>query len=192
MLQQVILVLLRTMEIKENTMIKDWFGEAFEFTIGAEGGYVDNKNDPGGETNFGISKRSYPKEDIKGMTVERARELYYKDYWCPAYCEELVDINKPLTAMVIFDTSVHSGNANTRMLLQMAVGVKVDAMIGKYTKAAIELHKDMDLVEKVLEQRQKYYKMIISKNKKLKVFENGWANRLSLLKKKVNEISKNM
>ena len=173
-------------------MIKDWFGEAFEFTIGAEGGYVDNKNDPGGETNFGISKRSYPKEDIKGMTLERAREIFYKDFWCPAYCEELVDINKPLTAMVIFDTSVHSGNANTRMLLQMAVGVKVDAMIGKYTKAAIKLHKDMDLVEKVLEQRQKYYKMIISKHKKLKVFENGWANRLSLLKKKVNEISKNM
>jgi len=167
----------------------DWFGKAFDFTIGAEGGYVDNSSDPGGETNFGISKRSYPKEDIKGMIVERARGIYYKDYWLPTYCEELVDINKPLTAIVVFDTSVNCGNANTRMLLQMAVGVKADAMIGKHTKAAIELHKDMDLVEKVLEQRQKYYKLIISKNKKLKEFENGWYNRIALLKKKVNEIN---
>jgi lysozyme family protein len=36
------------------------FDEAFSRLLGHEGGYVDNPKDPGGETNWGISKRSYP------------------------------------------------------------------------------------------------------------------------------------
>jgi len=46
-----------------------------------EGGYVNHPDDPGGETNFGISKRSYPNEDIRNMTRERATVLYDRDYW---------------------------------------------------------------------------------------------------------------
>ncbi len=33
-------------------------------------------------TKFGISAASYPGEDIEGLTEERAREIYYKDFWC--------------------------------------------------------------------------------------------------------------
>jgi lysozyme family protein len=46
-----------------------------------EGGYVDDPDDPGGETNMGISKRSYPKQDIKNLTRDRAIEIYYEDFW---------------------------------------------------------------------------------------------------------------
>ena len=46
-----------------------------------EGGYVNDPADPGGETNMGISKRSYPHEDIKNLTRDRAIDLYYRDYW---------------------------------------------------------------------------------------------------------------
>jgi hypothetical protein len=46
-----------------------------------EGGYVDDPADPGGETNMGISKRSYPNEDIKNLTRDRAIEIYYRDFW---------------------------------------------------------------------------------------------------------------
>lgn len=44
------------------------FDAAFERLLGHEGGYVDNPRDPGGETKYGISRRSYPGEDIAGYS----------------------------------------------------------------------------------------------------------------------------
>lgn len=49
------------------------FDKAFELLIGHEGGYVNHPSDPGGETKYGISKRSYPREDIRNMTLARAK-----------------------------------------------------------------------------------------------------------------------
>jgi lysozyme family protein len=57
------------------------FNKAFEDVLGLEGGYVNNPHDPGGETKWGISKKRYPKEDIKNLSVERAKALYKRDYW---------------------------------------------------------------------------------------------------------------
>ena len=50
------------------------FETAFRFTLGHEGGYVDDPRDPGLETKYGISKRSYPAVDIKALTLEQAKE----------------------------------------------------------------------------------------------------------------------
>jgi len=36
------------------------FLKAVEMVLAHEGGYVNDPNDPGGETKYGISKRSYP------------------------------------------------------------------------------------------------------------------------------------
>lgn len=60
------------------------FITAVDFTLRWEGGYVFNASDPGGETNFGISKLSYPMLDIKNLTVEQAQAIYYMDYWLPS------------------------------------------------------------------------------------------------------------
>jgi lysozyme family protein len=46
-----------------------------------EGGYVDDPQDPGGETKYGISKRAYPNVDIKNLTRDGAITLYFYDYW---------------------------------------------------------------------------------------------------------------
>ena len=48
--------------------------------IEREGGYVNDPDDPGGETKFGISKRAYPHLDIKNLTEEHAADIYYNDY----------------------------------------------------------------------------------------------------------------
>ena len=81
------------------------FDAAFLKLLGHEGGYVNHKADPGGETNFGISKRSYPGEDIKGMTVERAKFIYHRDYWGPAGCDAVPDGLR----FDLFDMAVNSG-----------------------------------------------------------------------------------
>ena len=48
-----------------------------------EGGYVNDPDDPGGETKYGISKRSYPTLDIRDLTKDQAIAIYYRDFWLP-------------------------------------------------------------------------------------------------------------
>lgn len=63
------------------------FEEAVNLVLKHEGGYVNNPADPGGETNFGISKRAYPSLDIANLTQDDAKAIYQKDYWRP-YMEQ--------------------------------------------------------------------------------------------------------
>ena len=44
---------------------------------------MSTTKDPGGETKFGVTKRTYPLENIKAMTLERAKVLYLRDCWGP-------------------------------------------------------------------------------------------------------------
>ena len=173
-----------------------WF-EAFNFTIGAEigndwknGGYTNNPLDPGGETKYGICKRAHPNEDIKNLTIDRAKEIYYKNYWLPSYCQELIALNFPLTAIVLFDTSINCGCKTAKILLQKAIGVEADGMIGKQTVNGLKLYKDLDMCNRLLDRRKEYYDLIISKNIKLGVFKKGWYNRINNLRKKVEELNK--
>lgn len=168
----------------------DYWQKAFEFTIGSEGGYSNIKEDPGGETNYGICKRDWPLEDIKNLTIDRAKEIYYKNYWLPSNCAQLVTMVYPLTAMVLFDTGVNVGSRTSKKLLQKClIGIKPDGIIGSQTMKAITICDDLNLAEKMLSERQKYYNLIISKNSTLKKFKNGWTNRIALLSKKINELS---
>ena len=57
------------------------FDAAFDRLIWHEGGYANDPDDPGGETNWGISKRAYPNLVIKALTREQAREIYQRDFW---------------------------------------------------------------------------------------------------------------
>jgi hypothetical protein len=63
------------------TMYSSRFLKAFERIIYHEGGYANNASDLGGETKYGISKRSYPHLDIKNLTLDQARQIYYFDFW---------------------------------------------------------------------------------------------------------------
>ena len=81
------------------------FDTAFDKLIAHEGGYVDHPSDPGGATNFGISQRSYPGEDIRNMTLERAKLIYRRDFWGPAGCESVPEAIR----VDLFDMAVNSG-----------------------------------------------------------------------------------
>jgi len=52
--------------------VKDRFDDAFDWILQAEGGYVNDHYDPGGETKYGISKRAFPHLDIKNLTKKKA------------------------------------------------------------------------------------------------------------------------
>lgn len=74
-------------------------------------GYVNDPNDPGGETKYGISKRAYPLEDIKNLTLGRALTLYYRDYWYVARSESF-----PLNVCVL-DCAVNNGTKTAKQFL---------------------------------------------------------------------------
>jgi lysozyme family protein len=97
-----------------------------------EGGYVNHPRDPGGETNFGISKRAYPNENIRGMTRERAGYLYRRDYWNKVRGDDLPDG----LDLVAFDGAVNSGVSRGARWLQEALRVTADGQVGPVTIAA--------------------------------------------------------
>ena len=109
------------------------YDDAFERVIGHERGYVDDPDDPGGETKYGISKRSYPGEDIAGLTLDRAMEIYKRDYWDLCRCDELPDG----VDFLVFDAAVNSGVHRSVQWLQEAVGATMDGVLGPRTLAAV-------------------------------------------------------
>jgi len=81
------------------------FRTAIELVLKHEGGYTAGlAGDPGGETNFGISKRQYPKLDIKNLTKEAAIEIYRKDYWA----DWMGELDQQL-ANCLLDSAVNQG-----------------------------------------------------------------------------------
>lgn len=78
---------------------------------------------------FGISAASYPNEDIANLTIDRARELYKRDFWGPAGCDAIPDQLR----FDYFDMAVNSGPRNAVKTLQRAVGQVVDGAMGPKT-----------------------------------------------------------
>lgn len=117
-----------------------------------EGGYVNNKDDPGGETRYGISKRQYPCENIANLTLDRAKLLYRRDYWGPAGCDAVPDGVR----FDLFDTAVNSGVHTGVKLLQRAVGEVDDGVLGPHTLTAINSMPAARLVARFNAQRIKF------------------------------------
>ena len=150
------------------------FQETVERVIEREGGYVNHPNDPGAETNMGISIRAHPKEDIKNLTKERAIEIYHRYYWIPSKVEELPTKIKE----TYFDMVVNMGQRRAVKVLQEACnskkcGLVVDGLIGPKTiRASKKIDKSRLQVYRIL-----YYTNLIQKRESLKVFIVGWIRR---------------
>lgn len=110
------------------------FDQAFPLLVNIEGGYVNDPNDPGGETKYGISKRSYPQLDIKNLTLDQAKQIYLKDYWGIVGCDAVPDIIK----YDLFDMSVNQGQVTAIKCLQHAVGETEDGLLGPLTLQAVQ------------------------------------------------------
>lgn len=111
------------------------FLDCFARVIGHEGGYVNDPRDPGGETKFGISKRAYPKLNIRALTLERAQAIYWSDYWLACRCDSLP---KDCDGLV-FDAAVNHGPSVALRLLQAALGVAQDGNFGPISAAALRV-----------------------------------------------------
>ena len=155
-------------------MSKIKFDEIIEVVLEHEGGYVNDPKDPGGETNFGIAKRSHPDVDIKNLTREQAIEIYKKYYWDGNKVEELPSQLRH----IYFDMCINMGKRRAVKVLQRAANnkgqnLKVDGGLGPVTLKTI---RNVEL-ERVRAYRVKYYVDIINKNSDLEKFYFGWFKR---------------
>lgn len=128
------------------------FEQAVERVLGAEGGYVNDPDDPGGETKYGISKRANPDVDIPSLTEDKARELYRERYWNAIKADQLPG---PLREMA-FDAAVNQGVPWTKAALRR---------VGGDAEAFFQL-------------RARRYASILKRDPTQAKFQRGWEKRL--------------
>jgi lysozyme family protein len=154
------------------------FEECMVIILKHEGGYVNDPDDLGGETNYGIAKRYFPDEDIKNMTIDRAKEIYYEKYWTPMRLDEVCNKHYVLE---LLDMGVNSGPINAIKLAQRILNVVVDGIIGP--KTLFELNNYLgDFVKEYKEQRIEYYKSIVERRPLNAKFLKGWLRRVETTK----------
>ncbi|MBF0589029.1 MAG: glycoside hydrolase family 108 protein [Magnetococcales bacterium] len=153
--------------------MSDRFQLCFDRLIGHEGGYVNDPDDPGGETKFGISKRSYPHVDIKNLTREDAAWIYRRDFWGGAKCDMLpagVDY-------AVFDMAVNSGLRAAAKTLQKALNVPADGVIGPQTLGAAKQAGRLALIDRLMAGRALYFAEIGIRRTQSRKFLKGWMRR---------------
>lgn len=148
-----------------------YFDQCFDKLISHEGGYVNDSRDPGGETKYGISKRSYPHVNIATLTLPDARAIYKRDFWDRAQCDKL----PPTIAYLLFDTAVNSGIGQAVRFLQRSVGVADDGVIGPLTLVAVSRLDAESLCARFVGQRLDFMTRLSTWD----VFGKGWSRRLA-------------
>lgn len=144
-----------------------------------EGGFVSHRSDPGGMTNLGVTRRvweahvghSVEETEMRALTPDMVSPLYKKDYWDKAKCDALpsgVDY-------AVFDIAVNSGVPRAARILQQALGLVDDGVIGPNTLAAINGKNAQDLVKKICDIRLTFLQHLPT----WPTFGRGWARRVS-------------
>lgn len=134
-----------------------------------EGGYVNDPDDPGGETKYGISKRSYPHVDIRSLTLEGARAIYWTDFWLAGGMAAL----PPAVAGQVFDAAVNHGISTALRMMQRAAAVADDGHIGPVTRAALARMSQTDLIARFIAERLDFWRRLSG----WKRYGAGWAGR---------------
>lgn len=109
------------------------------YILSYEGGFTNNPQDAGGETNYGITKKLYenvrPDGDFDSIDVEEAKDIYKTTF----YKKEYYDIIDPSLSLVFMDTVVNHGNGKGTRMIQKSLGVVADGIYGDKTSRAAQM-----------------------------------------------------
>ena len=154
------------------------FNKWFEWLLQWEGTVFENDpDDPGGATKFGIDQRSHPNENIRNLTKERAKEIYWNEYWTKCKADKMPF---PL-GEVVANIAVNAGHGRASKWLQVILNVSVDGIIGNITLSKINKDNAEDLAVKMLDRTEQHYRSIAKG--RLSKFLKGWLNRNNSLGK---------
>lgn len=168
------------------------FIPAFEKTMNHEGGYANNPHDHGGETYRGISRKNWQgwdgwqqidrEKQAKGFPAcldtnadlqRRVREFYRRNFWTPT----MADIIDQQIADWLFDKAVNMGISQANKLLQRALGVDDDGIMGPVTMNAINRYDQKELLDRCRGVARAHYIYLAQKDPSQERFLKGWLAR---------------
>lgn len=156
------------------------FDHAINLVLSDEGGYVNDKQDRGGETKYGISKKSHPNVDIAFLTRDQAKDIYRKEFWEKGNYDKIQDL---ALATKVFDIAVNVGVHEANLLLQRALrasgrkDIKEDGVIGDIVLSAVNSSNPPILIAAFRSETAGYYRKIVGVRKAQQKFLHGWLNR---------------
>ena len=146
------------------------FDKMLKFVLLREGGYSNNPNDKGGETNKGITYQTYNSyrksrglspRSVKYITDEEVRDIYYNNYYKASGADK---IQNPKLAAYVFDTAVNMGVSRAKEFL---------AKSGN----------DLNTYEQL---RRNKYNQFVEYDSSQRCFLQGWNNRINSLREFVD------
>lgn len=151
-----------------------------------EGGKVDDPEDHGGRTAYGITQATYDAftgstADVWGITQAEVAAIYHTRYWDACQCD-LMPVGLDLA---MFDSAIQHGPGNAVRFLQRGLGVPVDGALGPTTlgemREFVAEGLAQNLVANYLGERKQFYASIIEHDPTQSKWAHGWANRLDKL-----------
>lgn len=157
--------------------MKDNFERCLAHVLKSEGGWVNHPKDPGGETNFGVTRRVWEEfvgkkdVDMKSLTPEMVAPLYKANYWAKCKGDSL-----PIGVdLCVFDFGVNSGTHRAVVFLQRVVKVTQDGVLGPKSLAAVNAMSPETLIKEYCMARRLFIRGLVT----YEHFGRGWENRIN-------------
>lgn len=162
------------------------FMAVIDKTLKHEGGFVDDKSDPGGATNWGISLRflkglnpKVTKYTIMKLTLDQAMEIYYVHFWKKFKMDAF-----PLSiAAKLFDITVNAGNVQAVKILQRALRAVTlehivnDGIAGPVTFQILKKCDESALLAAFRSEHAAFYRELVASKPAFAKFKDGWLAR---------------
>lgn len=159
--------------------MKDNFEQCLALVLKHEGNFVNHPKDPGGMTNLGVTKKvweewvKHPVDEatMRALGPADVGPLYKDRYWNRVRGDDLpsgVDY-------AVFDLAVNSGVGRASKILQAALGLPTDGIVGPKTIEAAQAANARELATNICERRQDFLQSLPT----FDTFGRGWTRRVS-------------
>lgn len=176
--------------------MKENFEPSLKHLLKSEGGFTNDSRDPGnklpdgraGCTMLGVTQASYEsfigkrttQEKMKTLTPDDVAPIYRKKYWDAVKGDEL----PAGLDYLMFDFAVNAGPGRAIKIMQQAIGVPADGVIGRMTLKSLHDADANTLIDKFSDAKEEYYKSL----KTFETFGKGWLRRVSEVKGYASEM----
>jgi lysozyme family protein len=169
------------------------FENAFQLMIAHEGGYVNDADDPGGETYKGVARKIFSKWDgwvkidmlkrqsdfpanlDKDTELQEAISDFYEVQFWNRICGGL--ISEQAVANSIFDFAVNAGTGTSASLAQMVADSPADGVIGPKTIEKINAFNPDHFLAAFTVAKIARYIGIVKKRPTSRKYFFGWVSR---------------
>ena len=160
------------------TVSQSRFEKAVEHVLRHEGGFVQHPRDPGGATKYGITRQTLSRakkrpvsiNDVRRLSRKEAIAIYRQLYWDPVRADEL----PPGLDLAVFDLAVNSGPVRAVTMLQRALGVEADGILGPVTLGAAREADVQETIRRLTKTRLGFLGRLAT----WPVFGLGWRRRV--------------